>query len=130
MRTKRIFLYLTAIAMVSFSIGTLADSFQMQCPEVKDYGGFPHTTGSFVEYKVDYGQGTLSRRYGDKWTIVCDEVSKCTFNNSTVSVSEIRMDQKKIIDRQLDFINRTEEAKEWSDVRKTRLIFGYESACR
>ena len=130
MRTKPIFLYVTAIAVTLFGIGTLADSVQMQCPEVRDYGGFPHTTGSFVEYKVDYGRETLSRRYGDKWTVVCDRVSKCTFSKDMVSVSEILMDQKKIIDRQLDFINRTEKAKEWSDIRKTRLIFGYESTCR
>ena len=130
MRTKKIFFYLTAFVMASFGVVTLADSAQMQCPEVRDYGGFPHTTGKFLEYKLDHGRGMLLRRYGDSWTVVCDEISKCTFNNSMVSVSEIRMDQKKIIDRRLDFINRTEKTKEWSDIKKTKLIFGYESTCR
>ena len=96
MRTKKIFFYLTAFVMASFGVVTLADSAQMQCPEVRDYGGFPHTTGKFLEYKLDHGRGMLLRRYGDSWTVVCDEVSKCTFNNDMVSVSEIRIDQKKI----------------------------------
>ena len=59
-----------------------------------------------------------------------NKVSNCTFDKRTVGISEVRMDQKKVIDRQLDFLNRTEKTKEWSDIKRSRLVFGYESTCR
>lgn len=122
--------YLTVALMTTFGASAFANSLQMQCPEVRDYGGYPHTTGNFYEYKLDLDEGMLFRRYGGDWSTLCDKISNCTFDNRTVGIAEVSMDQKKIIDRRLDFTNRTEKTKEWSDIKKSRLIFGYESTCR
>ena len=127
---KKLLSYLTVVLMTSISTGALAQSLQMRCPEVRDYGGYPHTTGNFYEYKLDLAEGMLFRRYGGGWSTICDKVSNCTFDKRTVGISEVRMDQKKVIDRQLDFLNRTEKTKEWSDIKRSRLVFGYESTCR
>jgi hypothetical protein len=121
--------YLMAALLFIFSLDVLAKSLQMRCPEVRDYGGYPHTTGNFIQYKFDLEKKLLFRKHGGDWSVICDKAAKCIYDHQTVRLSEIRVDQKKIIDRKLDFLTQTEKAKEWSDIKKTRLVFGYESIC-
>ena len=47
-----------------------------------------------------------------------------------VLISEIRATEKKLIDRRLDFVKKIENAQEWGNPDRTRLVFGYESQCK
>ena len=29
---------------------------EMQCPKVRDYGGYPHTTGEMISYRFEIGR--------------------------------------------------------------------------
>ena len=102
---------------------------EMQCPKVRDYGGYPHTTGETISYRLDRSNQTVSRRSNSEWITVCDKTSQCSIQGDEVLLSEMRADEKKLIDRRLNFSSFTEKAKEWGNPSKTRLVFGYESRC-
>ena len=107
-----------------------ASVLEMQCPKVRDYGGYPHTTGEMITYRLDQSKQAVSRRTNGEWMIICKGVSQCSIEGGEVLISEFRADEKKLIDRRLDFANRVEKAKEWGDPARTKLVFGYESRCK
>ena len=104
--------------------------FEMQCPKVRDYGGYPHTTGEMISYRFDRLNETVSRRTNNAWTVICKGSSQCSIEGDVVLISEIRASEKKLIDRRLDFVKRIENAQEWGNPDRTRLVFGYESQCK
>ena len=103
---------------------------EMQCPKVRDYGGYPHTTGETITYRLDLSNQTVSRRTNSEWLTICDKTSRCSIEDDEVLLSEIRTDEKKLIERRLNFSSFTEKAKEWGNPSKTKLVFGYESRCK
>ncbi len=103
---------------------------EMQCPKVRDYGGYPHTTGETITYRLDRSNQTVSRRTNSEWLTICDKTSQCSIEGDEVFLSEIRTDEKKLIERRLNFSTSTEKAKEWGNPSKTKLVFGYESRCQ
>lgn len=103
---------------------------EMQCPKVRDYGGYPHTTGETITYRLDRSNQTVSRRTNSEWITICDKNSQCSIEGDEVLLSEIRTDEKKLIERRLNFSTSTEKAKEWGNPSKTKLVFGYESRCK
>ena len=116
------------IANISENVQGAAIS-EMKCPKVRDYGGYPHTTGETITYRLDRSNQTVSRRTNSEWVTVCDKTSQCSIEGDEVLLSEMRTDEKKLIDRRLNFSSFTEKAKEWGNPSKTRLVFGYESRC-
>ena len=107
-----------------------ADISEMQCPKVRDYGGYPHTTGETITYRLDRSNQTVSRRTSNEWLTICDKTSQCSIEGDEVLLSEMRPDEKKLIDRRLNFSTFIEKAKEWGNPGKTKLVFGYESRCK
>ena len=107
-----------------------ADILEMQCPKVRDYGGYPHTTGETITYQLDRSNQTVSRRTNSEWLTICDKTSQCSIQGDEVLLSETRTDEKKLIDRHLNFSTFIEKAKEWGNPSKTKLVFGYESRCK
>ena len=107
-----------------------ADISEMQCPKVRDYGGYPHTTGETITYRLDRSNQTVSRRTSNEWLTICDKTSQCSIEGDEVLLSEMRTDEKKLIDRRLNFSTFIEKAKEWGNPSKTKLVFGYESRCK
>ena len=103
---------------------------EMQCPKVRDYGGYPHTTGETVMYRLDRSNQTVSRRTNSEWITIYDRTSQCSIEGDEILLSEIRTDEKKLIERCLNFSTSTEKAKEWGNPSKTKLVFGYESRCK
>ena len=50
--------YALIICLAVFVGNTLANAqsasvLEMQCPKVRDYGGYPHTTGEMISYRLD-----------------------------------------------------------------------------
>ena len=107
-----------------------ADILEMQCPKVRDYGGYPHTTGETITYRLDRSSQTVLRRTNSEWLTICDKTSQCLIQGDEVLLSEMRTDEKKLIDRRLNFSTFIEKAKEWGNPSKTKLVFGYESRCK
>ena len=103
---------------------------EMQCPKVRDYGGYPHTTGETVTYRLDRSNQTVSRRTKSEWLTICEGTLQCSIQGDEVLLSEMRTDEKKLIDRRLNFSSFIEKAKEWGNPSKTKLVFGYESRCK
>ncbi len=103
---------------------------EMQCPKVRDYGGYPHTTGETITYRLDRSNQTVSRGTNSGWLTICEGTSQCSIQGDEVLFSEMRTDEKKLIDRHLNFSTFTEKAKEWGNLSKTKLVFGYESRCK
>ena len=103
---------------------------EMQCPKVRDYGGYPHTTGETTTYRLDRSNQTVLRRTTSEWLTICDKISQCSIEGDEVLLSEIRTDEKKLIERRLNFSTYIEKAKEWGNPSKTKLVFGYESRCK
>ena len=103
---------------------------EMQCPKVRDYGGYPHTTGETITYRLDRSNQTVLRRTTSEWLTICDKISQCSIEGDEVLLSEIRTDEKKLIERRLNFSTYIEKAKEWGNPSKTKLVFGYESRCK
>ena len=112
------------------NISQSADVSVMQCPKVRDYGGYPHTTGETVTYRLDRSNQTLSRRTKSEWLTICEGTLQCSIQGDEVLLSEMRTDEKKLIDRHLNFSTFIEKAKEWGNPSKTKLVFGYESRCK
>ena len=103
---------------------------EMQCPKVRDYGGYPHTTGETITYRLDRSNQTVSRRTNSEWRTICDNASQCSIQGDEVLLSETRADEQKVIDRRLNFSTFIEKAKEWGNLSKTKLVLGYESRCK
>ena len=103
---------------------------EMQCPKVRDYGGYPHTTGETITYRLDQSTQQVSRRTNSEWIVICEGKSECSVQGGEVLISEIRADEKKLIDRRLNFVDQIEKAKEWGNLTRTKLVFGYESRCK
>ena len=103
---------------------------EMQCPKVRDYGGYPHTTGETITYRLDQSTQQVSRRTNNEWIVICEGKSQCSVQGGEVFISEIRADEKKLIDRRLNFVDQIEKAKEWGNPTRTKLVFGYESRCK
>ena len=83
-----------------------------------------------ITYRLDQSKQAVSRRTNGEWMIICKGVSQCSIEGGEVLISEFRADEKKLIDRRLDFAKRVEKAKEWGDPARTKLVFGYESRCK
>ena len=115
---------------VCANISQSADVSEMQCPKVRDYGGYPHTTGETITYRLDRSNQTVLRRTTSEWLTICDKTSRCSIQGNEVLLSEMRPDEKKLIDRRLNFSTFIEKAKEWGNPGKTKLVFGYESRCK
>ena len=104
---------------------------EMQCPKVRDYGGYPHTTGETITYRLDQSTQQVSRRTNGEWMVICEGKSQCSVQGGEVLLSEFRADEKKkLIDRRLNFVKQIEKAQEWGNPNRTKLIFGYESRCK
>jgi hypothetical protein len=69
--------------------------FEMQCPKVRDYVGYPHTTGEIISYRFDQLNETVSRRTNNVWTVICKGSSQCSMEGNVVIISEIRASEKK-----------------------------------
>lgn len=127
--------YVLIICLAVIMENTLANAqsasvLEMQCPMVRDYGGYPHTTGEMITYRLNQSKQAVSRRTNGEWMIICKGVSQCSIEGGEVLISEFRADEKKLIDRRLDFTKRVEKTKEWGDPARTKLVFGYESRCK
>ena len=103
---------------------------EMQCPKVRDYGGYPHTTGEIITYRLDQSTQQVSRRTNSEWMVICEGKSQCSVQGGEVLLSEFRADEKKLIDRHLNYVKQIEKAQEWGNPNRTNLIFGYESRCK
>ena len=127
--------YVLIICLAVIMENTLANAqsasvLEMQCPMVRDYGGYPHTTGEMITYRLNQSKQAVSRRTNGEWMIICKGVSQCSIEGGEVLISEFRADEKKLIDRRLDFARRVEKTKEWGDPARIKLVFGYESRCK
>ena len=67
---------------------------EMQCPKVRDYGGYPHTTGETVTYRLDRSNLMVSRRTNSEWLTICEGTSQCSIQGDEVLFSEVRTDKK------------------------------------
>ena len=67
---------------------------EMQCPEVRNYGGYPHTTGETVTYRLVRLNQTVSRGTNSEWLPICEGTSQCSIQGNEVLFSEMRTDEK------------------------------------
>ena len=96
---------------------------EMQCPEVRDYGGYPHTASETVTYRLVRSNQTVSRRTNSEWLTICEGTSQCSIQGTEVLFSEMPTDIK-VIDRRLNFSIFIEKAKEWGNPSKTKCCSG------